>query len=81
LCCSSKEHNISEALHSFIFPTQLSSQLETLDLDIIHALKCFYRKQLIWLAVVMIDQGLLQDAVEMKLDLSALCVLHQKHCG
>jgi hypothetical protein len=45
----------------------------SLDLGIIHTLKCRYRKQLILKTVAMIDGGLLQDATQMKLGvLSAL---------
>jgi hypothetical protein len=46
---------------------------EPLDLGIIHAFKCHYRKQLIQKTVVMTDGGPLQDATQIKLDvLSAM---------
>jgi hypothetical protein len=42
-------------------------------LEIIHTFKCLYTKQLIQKTVGMIDGGLLQDAMQMKLDvLSAM---------
>jgi hypothetical protein len=56
--------NIKVAFH----PTYCSSQLQPLDLGIIHAFKCHYRKQLIRKTVAMIDGGLLRDAVMKKLD-------------
>jgi hypothetical protein len=40
----------------------------SLYLGIIHALKCQYRRQLIWKTAATIDEQLLRDAAEMKLD-------------
>lgn len=55
------------------FPPNCTSKLQPLDLGIIHAFKCHYRKQLIRKAVAMIDGGLLEDASKLKLNiLSAL---------
>jgi hypothetical protein len=54
-------------------PANCSSQLEPLDLGIIHAFKCcHYRKQLIRNTVAMIDGGLFQDAIQMKLHVLSL---------
>jgi hypothetical protein len=47
--------------------------IKPLDLGIIHAFKSYYRKKVIHKTVAMIDEGLLQDASQMKLDvLSAM---------
>jgi hypothetical protein len=45
---------------------QGTSQLQPLDLGILNAFKCYFRKQLIWSTVAMIDGGLLLDAIQMK---------------
>jgi hypothetical protein len=48
-------------------PSNCTSQ--ALDSGIIHAFKCHYRKQMIRKTVVMTDGGLLQDAIQTKLDM------------
>jgi hypothetical protein len=48
--------------------------LRLLDLGIIHAFKCQYRKQLTLKAVAVIDGGLLGDASKMQISL--LTALH-----
>jgi hypothetical protein len=50
-------------------PANGASQLQPLDLRIIHAFKSHYRKQLIQKTVAVIDGGLLQVTTQMKLDL------------
>jgi hypothetical protein len=62
--------NIRVAFH----PANCTSQLQPLDLGIIHVFKFHYRKQLIHKNVAMIEGGLLQDATQMK-----LYVLSAKH--
>jgi len=51
------------------FPPKCTSHLQPLDMGIIHALKCQYRKQLIWKTVAMIDGESLGDASKMKIKL------------
>jgi hypothetical protein len=53
-------------------PDNCISQLEPLDLGIIHAFKCHYRKELIQ-TVAMIEGGLLQDTTQMKLECCLQC--------
>jgi hypothetical protein len=75
VCCSPKEHTTFLRNIKVVFlPVNCTSQLEPLDLGIIHAFKCYYRNQLIQKTVAMIDRGLLQDATQMKLD--ALSATH-----
>jgi hypothetical protein len=45
-------------------PANCTNQLQPLDLGIIHAFKCHYRKQLIQKTVAVIDGGLLQVATQ-----------------
>ena len=52
-------------------PPKFTTQLQLLDLGIIYAFMCNYRKQFISKTVAMIDGGLLQDALCMKLDISS----------
>jgi hypothetical protein len=54
-----------------------SNQLQPLDLGIIHAFNCHYRKQLIWKTVAMMDGVLFQDATQMKYVLSAMHFISQ----
>jgi hypothetical protein len=61
VCCSAKELNISQEHQSCVSPKFVTA--------IIHAFKCHNRKQLIQNTVAMIEEGLLQDAMQMKLDL------------
>jgi hypothetical protein len=49
-------------------PANYTTQPLPLYLGIIRTFKCHYRKQLILKTVAMIDEGLLQDAAQMKLD-------------
>jgi hypothetical protein len=54
-------------------PANRTSQLQPLSLGIICAVKCHYKKLLIWKTVAVIDGGLFQDASQMQLDvLSAM---------
>jgi hypothetical protein len=52
-------------------PAAHTTQPQPLDLRIIHTFKCHYRKQLLQKTVAMIDGGLLENAVCMKLDMSS----------
>ena len=56
------------------FPPNCTSHLQPLDMRIIHAFKCQYRKQFIWKAAAMIDVQLLGVASKMTINL--LIVLH-----
>jgi hypothetical protein len=49
-------------------PTNCTSQLQPLELEIIHVFKCHHRKPLIWKTVAIMDGRLLQDATQMKQD-------------
>jgi hypothetical protein len=49
-------------------PANCTSRLQPVYLGIIHAFKCYYRKQMIQKTAAMIDGVVLQDATQMKLD-------------
>jgi hypothetical protein len=49
-------------------PAKGTSQPQPLDLGIIHAFKCHYRKQSIHKTVAMTDRGLLHNVSQIKLD-------------
>jgi len=62
VCCSiQKQHKISHEHKGYSLPATCDSQLQPLYFITIHAFKCNYRK-----TVGMIDCGLLQDALCMK---------------
>jgi hypothetical protein len=59
-------------------PANCTGQLQPLDLGVIHAFKCHYTEQFIQKTVAMLDEGLLQEATQIKLDvLSAVHFIAQ----
>jgi hypothetical protein len=69
--CAAHQKNTSflSNIKVIFLPAKCTSQLQPLDLGIIHAFKCHYRKQLIQRTVALINGGLLQQATQMKLDM------------
>jgi hypothetical protein len=49
-------------IKAVFLPVKFTSQLQPLDLGVMHAFNCHYRKQLIQKTASMTDGGLLQDA-------------------
>jgi hypothetical protein len=70
--CSSEEHYAFSNIKVVFLPANYTTQPQPLYLGIIHAFKYHYRKQLISKTAAMIDGGLLQDAAQMKLNVSAM---------
>jgi hypothetical protein len=57
--CSAQPKNtiFLRNIKNIFFPANCTGQLQTLDLGIIHVLKCHYNKQLIWKTVVKMEGG------------------------
>jgi hypothetical protein len=65
----SKNTKLFRNIEVVFVPANCTSQLQPLDLGVIHAFKCHYTKQFIQKTVAMLYEGLLQDATQMKQDM------------